>query len=297
MWLKGNLHAHSTVSDGHMPPEPIFKAYEERGYDFFSMTDHNIYNAYPSDGGMLLIPGFELSCFIAGKSIHVNCIQKTERSLFGNGQKFVIKDDRETMEFLEGIKDDYLLILNHPDWSLLEYPEVKGTDIFKGLEVLNWQTEWFDRMGESTHFWDSGLRDGMRWKAYATDDSHTDYPEEPGWPFHNFQNDSFGGWVMVRVKEKSQKAIIEALENGWFYATEGPEIHDFFVEGNDVTVSCSPVDRVCCKGEHYNCKRLLRPGITGCTLPLRNNKQYVRVEVIDAKGKIAWSNPIYLDKR
>ena len=46
IWLKGNLHGHSTVSDGKLSPQKIFEGYHRRGYDFYSLTDHNIYTKY-----------------------------------------------------------------------------------------------------------------------------------------------------------------------------------------------------------------------------------------------------------
>lgn len=38
--LRGNLHAHTTFSDGVRSPERLIAAYEELGYDFLAITDH-----------------------------------------------------------------------------------------------------------------------------------------------------------------------------------------------------------------------------------------------------------------
>jgi hypothetical protein len=38
--LKGNLHAHTTFSDGVRSPTRLVAAYESRGYDFLAITDH-----------------------------------------------------------------------------------------------------------------------------------------------------------------------------------------------------------------------------------------------------------------
>ena len=37
---KGNLHTHSTRSDGRGSPEEVCRRYREAGYDFISVTDH-----------------------------------------------------------------------------------------------------------------------------------------------------------------------------------------------------------------------------------------------------------------
>src|SRR5262249_52399561 len=39
-FYKGNLHTHSTRSDGKLSPEEVVAAYRERGYDFLALTDH-----------------------------------------------------------------------------------------------------------------------------------------------------------------------------------------------------------------------------------------------------------------
>jgi hypothetical protein len=37
---RGNLHTHSTQSDGHLSPENVCHLYREMGYDFIALTDH-----------------------------------------------------------------------------------------------------------------------------------------------------------------------------------------------------------------------------------------------------------------
>ena len=37
---KGNLHTHSTRSDGGLSPERVCQLYRDLGYDFLSITDH-----------------------------------------------------------------------------------------------------------------------------------------------------------------------------------------------------------------------------------------------------------------
>ncbi len=41
-WYRGNLHTHSFWSDGNDFPEMIAKWYSDNGYQFLSLTDHNI---------------------------------------------------------------------------------------------------------------------------------------------------------------------------------------------------------------------------------------------------------------
>jgi len=37
---RGNLHTHSTNSDGVLPPEEVCRRYQAEGYDFIALTDH-----------------------------------------------------------------------------------------------------------------------------------------------------------------------------------------------------------------------------------------------------------------
>ncbi|MGR3700272.1 MAG: PHP domain-containing protein, partial [Roseovarius sp.] len=37
---RGNLHTHSTRSDGVLPPEEVCRRYAAEGYDFMALTDH-----------------------------------------------------------------------------------------------------------------------------------------------------------------------------------------------------------------------------------------------------------------
>ena len=39
--LRGNLHAHTTFSDGVRSPQALVDEYESRGYDFLAITDHD----------------------------------------------------------------------------------------------------------------------------------------------------------------------------------------------------------------------------------------------------------------
>ncbi len=41
-WYRGNVHAHTTVSDGTKTPETLVEMYKRAGYDFLSITDHSV---------------------------------------------------------------------------------------------------------------------------------------------------------------------------------------------------------------------------------------------------------------
>jgi PHP domain-containing protein len=39
-YLRGNLHSHTTLSDGRLSPEQVLAEYRLKGYDFLAFTDH-----------------------------------------------------------------------------------------------------------------------------------------------------------------------------------------------------------------------------------------------------------------
>jgi hypothetical protein len=68
--LRGNLHAHTTFSDGVRGPRALLAEYQDRGYDFLAITDHEDHDnlvwedyrrAIGELGGQLLVfEGLEL---------------------------------------------------------------------------------------------------------------------------------------------------------------------------------------------------------------------------------------------
>ncbi|MCK5579293.1 MAG: histidinol-phosphatase, partial [Planctomycetes bacterium] len=42
-WYRGNTHTHTLWSDGNAPPEVSIAWYQDNGYDFLALSDHNIF--------------------------------------------------------------------------------------------------------------------------------------------------------------------------------------------------------------------------------------------------------------
>ena len=63
-WFRGNLHAHSTNSDGVRTPEHVIEDYAARGYDFLAVSDHDTFtdpSEYQSESTLTLVPAVEVS--------------------------------------------------------------------------------------------------------------------------------------------------------------------------------------------------------------------------------------------
>jgi PHP domain len=64
--LKGNLHAHTSMSDGQRPVDEVLTHYRELGYDFVAITDHDDrvrddywYRIPLGDDRLIVLPGIE----------------------------------------------------------------------------------------------------------------------------------------------------------------------------------------------------------------------------------------------
>jgi len=57
-WYKGNVHAHTTLSDGTRTPEKLVEIHRDAGYDFLSVTGHSVVTDTRGLGspGFLLVP-------------------------------------------------------------------------------------------------------------------------------------------------------------------------------------------------------------------------------------------------
>ena len=66
IWLRCALHAHTTNSDGELPPEMLVRHYEWAGYDVLAITDHWVRTVEPSTRKLLVIPSTELNACAPG---------------------------------------------------------------------------------------------------------------------------------------------------------------------------------------------------------------------------------------
>ncbi|MBI4769252.1 MAG: PHP domain-containing protein [Chloroflexi bacterium] len=74
-WYRGNLHTHTTESDGARAPEAALAWYAAHGYDFVSITNHDrITRAAVPDGSLLTLPGAELSLGRIRQGASLHCV-------------------------------------------------------------------------------------------------------------------------------------------------------------------------------------------------------------------------------
>lgn len=288
-FYRGNLHTHSTRSDGMLPPDQVIAAYRGQGYDFLALTDHFLDDyGFPitdtrsfRDAHFTTILGAELHAprTAAGHLWHILAV--------GLPLDFAPTAPDETGPELarRAAASGAFIGIAHPAWYTLTVEDGLSIDAAHAVEIYNATAEWDNDRGDSWHFGEILLAGGRRLLAYAADDAH--FADRP---------DAHQGWVYVRATELSPEALLESLKSGAFYASQGPLIEDVVVDDTRVIVRCSPARAVFITGPDARNSRELGTGLTHCELPLRSlkNAPYLRVTVVDAAGKKAWTNPIWL---
>ena len=292
-WLRCALHAHTTGSDGELEPDALAAHYARAGFDVLAITDH-WKRTDASNGRLLVLPSVELNCILpAARDGHVLGFGiSVDADLAALGAEYA--DLERTAGFIA--EHGGVAYLAHPYWTgatpgTLELPENVA-----GIEVWNAGCELEVGRGLSSVHWDELLETGRRCFGLVTDDSH-----HPGF-------DSGHGWTWLRAPERSAEAVLAGLAAGSFYGSSGPVLHDVAVDGEEVEVRCSPARSVTLvsgrtEGAAVNAGRLGYRyagevlaeddrGITHARLRRPFGARYARIEVTDAKGNRAWTNPL-----
>jgi hypothetical protein len=263
--LKGQLHDHTTNSDGLNSPVDLVTAYKNAGFDFISITDHDFLTPDPAVAGIIFIEGVEDT-----NARHVTAYDVWEQSASTNTQT-VIDLYRTTSK---------LCSIAHPNWggTLIKRPEMVGYYDYNFIEVFNSFT---DTYGENQ--WDWILSSGKKVFGIAVDDCH------------DIAAAYFGkGSVVVKANSKDKASIVQSLRDGNFYASSGNDIA-VSVAGNVITVSSLASSNFTFIGING---RVLQSnnGVTSASYTIKGDEMYVRVKSVKVSDSTAaWSQPIFID--
>lgn len=312
---KGNLHSHTTNSDGHLTPEQAVAAFRERGYSFLCLSEHDLFTDYSGAfdrDDFIVLPGLEASAYLyadESETVRLKCHHM--HGVLGTGEMTSAAPERFThKERLEPIRrhgtwdgadvaeelartlaeHGCAVTYNHPIWSRVEPDEFCGAEGFFAVEIFNYDTVNESGTGADTTYWDLMLRRGRRVWGFASDDNHNE----------GLFDDAFGGWVVVCAPALTRDAVVRALLAGDFYSSSGPDIIGWGVRDGRVWVDCSPCERVnlVAGGPVGAGETLIAPEgktLSHAEFRLRGGETYLRVECVDAHGRTAWSNPIFAD--
>ncbi len=273
-WWRGNLHAHSTNSDGTRSPQQVVNDYARHGYDFLMLSDHDYLTSAAElaglkSHGLALIPGNEISRE-GPHLLHVDA--RTLVPAYPDRQRTI---DRVRAE-------GGFVIVNHPNWfanfnhcdqRLME--EWQG---YAGLEIYNGVIGRLPGSPYATNRWDMLLGQRRRLWGYAHDDSHV-------------AGESGLGWNMVWAAEQTPAAIVAALAAGQFYASTGVVIRELSVRGRRLTIATENAERIVALRD--TAKRIKVADAKKLTVEFPAGAIYVRFECWGRGESFAWSQPVF----
>lgn len=293
---RGNLHTHSTRSDGVLEPEEVCRRYRAEGYDFLALTDHFVgCYGYPIvDTVPFRAPGFTTllgaevhsGAMANGELWHILAVGLPAGFAPSDSPDFHPRPGQETGAEIaaRAVAAGAFVAIAHPQWSGLTLADARAISAAHAVEIYNHGCATGCDRADGFSIADLLLTEGRRLSLIATDDAHFSEP------------DHFGGWVMVKAEENTPEALLAALKAGAFFSTQGPDLRDVRIEQDHVVVECSAVVSVIAQGRGTGAKAVHGHSMTSARVPLErlNGGPWVRVTVIDGAGKRAWSNPIWL---
>lgn len=272
LWLRGNLHTHTTLSDGELSPDDTLDAFIRRGYDFVALTDHDAI-ANPNEARfpqILVFSGVEHSA-----QQHILRVNVTS----------TLPHDLSYQSVIDlTLQQRGLVILNHPNWGE-NYDHWRDSQLlqlerYHGIEIYNNVIEYLEGSPYALDRWDNLLSQGRQVWGYANEDTH-----------RAFQVGS--AWNAVNVRERSKEAVLEALKAGRFYASTGVVIEEIVVESGAYRVSTSNARELRLITLHGQVVE--RVSAAQATFSLSKASGYARVEAIGEGQARAWTQPVFVE--
>jgi hypothetical protein len=275
-FLKGNLHTHTTESDGTRLPQQMVDDYAARGYDFLMLSDHD-HLTEPrrlQNHGLVLIPGNEVSAE-GPHLLHVNATKQ-------------LAPDADRQKVIDAINQDKgLAIVNHPNWQehfshcpqeyLVEWQR------YLGLEIYNGVIQRLPGSPLATDRWDMLLGSGRRVWGFGNDDAHHEGEVELA-------------WNMVQTRTRNVASLCDAMARGAFYVSTGVTIETIAVFGDTIHVCAPNAERICLVSD-FGARRTYVDD-TSFTFHVTSEvkSKYLRVECYGPRETMAWTQPFFLKK-
>lgn len=237
-WYRGNLHTHTTVSDGDVSPQEVAVWYQDHGYDFVFLTDHDkiadVGGLSDPAAGFLVVSGEEVSAYFLKRAVHVVALlpQQPVAPIIGSSPLHTLQANVSAIGAVRGIP-----VVAHPNsyapFGLAELLAVDGEyllEVWSGNPVArNLGVPGVLPGVEAT--WDALLTKGRRVFGVAVDDAH----HFKGAPDPSRLNPG-RGWVMLRADSLSPESVRSAISQGEFYFSTGVELTDVVVEPKGVSL-------------------------------------------------------------
>ncbi|MCY3977354.1 MAG: CehA/McbA family metallohydrolase [Chloroflexi bacterium] len=290
-FYRGNLHGHSTNSDGAWSPAEYCRQYRQNGYDFVALTDHcteqhgfdiSDTREFRSDDFTTLI----------GAELHPGRIESGSAwHLLAVGLPLDFETQREgdtgASVARRAMAAGAFVAATHPNWYTFTVADFETLDGAHAVECYNGGCDVDTDRGYSWHFIDMLLHRGHRVGAIAVDDIHAG---------DKSLGDFMRGWVQVKAESLAPEALLRALKAGHYYASTGPQLHNVEILARDrLVVECSPVRQILVTGEKAGALRVVGGGLRGAEFDLSEfESRWLRVTARDEAGGRAWTNPVWL---
>jgi hypothetical protein len=276
----------------------VARWYKEHRYNFLVLTDHDfltepegLNSIFAARNRFVLIPGEEVSARFEARPIHINAfdITSTILPLSGAGVIETIQKNVDAIRQAGGMAS-----LNHPNFHWAIRPEelrqingLKLVEVYNGHPTVNnWGGGGFESLDE---VWDAVLTAGREVYGVAVDDAH--HFKSLGPQYSNPGR----GWVMVKARELTKGAVLEALDRGDFYASTGVELEEVerFADGLRIAIKVPEQIRFTTEFIGANGKVLERTFDNPAEYRLKPGEAYVRARVTDSNGWRAWVQPVF----
>ena len=299
-WYKGNIHTHTTESDGDADPAKVVSWFRRHGYDFLVLSDHNHLTIFEYGAGKrrfkrpLLVPGEEVSANIKDGTvpIHINGIglSRVVEPIDAGEIVPTIQANVNAIRQAGGISS-----INHPNYKwAFDHTHLRLIEGLNMLEVFNGHpaTNVYGGPGKFSYdeIWDGVLSAGVVVFGVATDDSHNYHDFSPA------KSNPGRGWVSVRAAELSQEAIVDGLATGEFYASSGVALKELEASEDGIRLEIDPEPfRLYTTRFTGKDGRLLAevPGEEAEYVPA-GDEGYVRAVVTSSGHMKAWTQPVFL---
>ena len=323
-YYKTAMHIHTNVSDGFWSPEELKACFKEDGFSCVAFSDHNLIVDHSdlNEEDFLALTSYEMTTKDDNpngwysRNIHINVTAKRPDHLwqavrpqwfYKNGEQYMDKVEmpEETFTFsmenfnkfiADSNANGFFCTYNHPD-SITVGLEDEVLTGFWGVEVFNYDAFHCGGTYNDEKFQRMLLR-GEKVFPIISDDCHSK---------RSFR----GSGLWVGAKELTYDAMIEALEKGDFYATNGPTIQSLTLDEDMILrVNCSEVMTVSIHS-HNNFKQMKPPyceksPVTEAEFDLKKwfdgigeahrDKAFIRLVLTDATGKRAYTRAYWYNE-
>ena len=303
-WFKGNVHCHSTNSDGHSSPAEVARYYRAMGMDFVTVSDHNRLTSiteYASelDDRFVGIPCCEYTgrhnCHVV--AVDVDEAVKPEPGVADADPLAVLQDGIDRTLAAGGVP-----VLCHPCWNwAFDHETILKLRNATHFEVFNASPDCNSHpLGDRSYperIWDEVLSAGRRLYGVATDDAHFHGSAEEAARSPKHLAVGGLGWSAVRADELSRRAVRLAFDRGDFYASTGVSLADYRVSRGSIEIEIDPWshERVVTEFIGTGGTVLAREEGLRAAYRFRGDERYVRARIVDSTGGHAFTQPCFLD--